>query len=250
MRTYGLIGNPLTHSFSETYFKERFRLHQLNDAVYRLFPLDRIEDLIPLISSEHLHGFNVTIPYKKMIFPLLHEIDDVARDAGAVNCVKVFGERENIFLKGYNTDVAGFEKLILETPANDSMKALILGNGGSAVAVAYVLKKMCIPFSFVSRNIRTPNEILFQELNESIIHEHPLIINCTPLGMFPHVEAFPDIPYQGITDKHICIDLIYNPAKTKFLEKCESCGAALYSGMTMLIEQAEKSWEIWNSDIK
>lgn len=248
MKSYGLIGNPLTHSFSEKYFKERFRLQQLIDVDYKLYPLSRIEDLPALIVSEKLNGFNVTIPYKKSIFPLLHEIDDVARDAGAVNCVKVFREHENVFLKGYNTDVAGFEKLISETQVNDSMKALILGNGGSAVAVAYVLKKMRIPFSFVSRNKKAAHELFFQELNESIIHEHLLIINCTPLGLFPEVDAFPDIPYHGITKEHICIDLIYNPSKTKFLEKSESHGASIYSGMTMLIAQAEQSWEIWSSE--
>lgn len=248
MRTFGLIGNPLTHSFSETYFKERFRFQQMHEVDYRLFPLERIEDVLHLIASEKLQGFNVTIPYKKSIFPLLHEIDDVAQDVGAVNCVKVFWEQEKFFLKGYNTDVAGFEKLISETQAHKSMNALILGNGGSAVAVAYVLQKIHIPFLFVSRNKKTANEILFQELNEAILQKHQLIINCTPLGMFPEVEAYPDLPYQSITDKHICIDLIYNPAKTSFLEKCESHGAAIYSGMTMLIEQAEKSWEIWNRE--
>lgn len=237
MKKYGLIGNPLAHSFSEKYFADKFKRESIHDCSYRLFPLQRIDQLPALLEKEHLQGFNVTIPYKESVLSYLNELSDEAKQIGAVNCVLI----ENDILIGHNTDVFGFENSLnqwLEKPIN---QALILGNGGSAKAVKFALKRLEIPFKIVSRS----GDLNYENLPASLVHESHLIINTTPLGMSPQTEAFPDIAYEAIGRQHFIFDLIYNPSETPFLRKCKIAGASIKNGAEMLKLQAEKSWEIW-----
>mgnify|MGYP001325927294 CR=1 FL=1 len=246
MRTYGLIGNPVVHSFSEKYFSDKFKREDIRNAQYSLFLLNEIEELQSLIQQVEFSGLNVTIPYKQSVIRYLDEIDEEALAVGAVNTVKFFKKNNKTITKGFNTDVFGFEKLLEKHNLPDDTQALILGTGGSSRAVAYILKKNKIPFSFVSRNPSNSISFSYKILSGNMISEHKLIINTTPLGMSPDVLSFPDIPYNFITNEHYCIDLIYNPEKTIFLQKCEHREANIINGMEMLISQAERSWEIWN----
>lgn len=245
MRTYGLIGFPLTHSFSQKYFAGRFQYQHISDAVYRNFAIDKIEDVSFVFATENLCGLNVTIPYKETIIPFLDELDASASGVGAVNTV-VFRNGKKI---GYNTDVYGFEKsltgFLAEAQRAQRIKALILGTGGSSKAVAYVLKKLGIEFQFVSRT-QKEYTLSYSDLKPQIILEHKLIINTTPLGMFPKMLAAPDIPYSFITSEHLLFDLIYNPSETESLKRGKQQGAQIKNGLEMLKLQAEKSWEIWN----
>ena len=245
MKHFGLIGHPLTHSFSKAYFNEKFRQEGL-DCDYDNYDL---EDL-SLIKQSNLLGFNVTIPYKEAIVPYLDELDEVAAEVGAVNTVKVM---PNGRLKGFNTDVIGFEALIphssfliphstLLTPHS----SLILGTGGASKAVQYVLKKHGIAFHLVSRDT-AKGDYTYAQLTSDIIKEHLLIINTTPLGTFPNVTEAPPIPYEAISPNHALIDLIYNPEETLFLKYGRKHGAKILNGLGMLHAQAEASWEIWNS---
>jgi len=246
MRIFGLIGYPLLHSFSEKYFSEKFRKEKINDAKYFLFPLKDISDYNSLIQRYMFSGLNVTIPFKQSIMQYLDEIDGDAGLAGAVNTIVFKKNNGKILAKGYNTDVYGFEHLLNLCDFQKAVKALILGTGGAAKAVGCVLNKRKIPFSYVSRNPLIENALSYQELNNAVISEHKLIINATPLGMFPETEKFPEIPYECIEKDHICIDLIYNPEKTEFLARCEQHNALVINGMEMFIAQAEQAWKIWN----
>jgi shikimate dehydrogenase len=246
MRTYGLIGFPLGHSFSAKLFNEKFLHENIEDAQYKLFPLNDIGQLLTLIEQNQISGFNITIPYKQAIIPYLDEIDAEAAAARAVNTVKIETRNNKFFLKGYNTDVYGFNKLLEKQKRPKQYKALILGTGGSSKAVSYVLKQKEIDFSLVSRTPMCDKILSYSGITEKIINEYKLIINTTPMGMFPDVNAFPDIPYSLITKNHCCIDLIYNPEETIFLKKCAAQGAWVCNGMPMLKAQAEASWKIWN----
>ncbi len=239
MKKFGLIGNPLAHSFSEKFFTDKFKRESIKDCSYKLFPLQRIDQLPALLEKEHLQGFNVTIPYKESVLSYLNELSNEAKQIGAVNCVFI----ENEKLIGHNTDVFGFEtslNLWLNKPIKH---ALILGNGGSAKAVKFALKRLEIPFEIVSRS----GELNYENLPASLVHDSHLIINTTPLGMSPQTETFPDIAYEAIGSQHFVFDLIYNPSETPFLRKCKLAGASIKNGAEMLKLQAEKSWEIWNS---
>jgi shikimate dehydrogenase len=245
MRLFGLIGKTLGHSFSPGFFTEKFRREGILDCSYKLYALPRIDDFIPLIQNNpDICGLNVTIPYKQEIMPLLDEIDPIAHEIGAVNTIKIFRNRNTIKLTGFNTDVSGFK--LSYTNQTKNLKALVLGTGGSAMAVKYVLHKWNVPFYSVSRTPTTKGEIGYMDLDKDLIRTHQLIINTTPLGMFPYVDACPPIPYHLLTNRHFLYDLIYNPGETKFLQLGRAAGADTQNGLLMLELQAEKSWEIWN----
>ena len=242
MKRYGLIGHPLKHSFSKEYFTELFE-YQALDCRYQNFDLKTVDEIHEVMERyPDLCGFNVTIPYKEAIIPLLDDIDETAKEIGAVNVVKI----DNGKLKGYNTDVYGFEKLLDRTTANrDIHHALILGTGGASKAVQYVLKQKDIPFATVSRE-SGKGDYTYDTLTDEILQQNQLIINATPVGMFPQIDNFPDLHYQGLGKNHILIDLIYNPKETSFMMLGKNWGAKAYNGMQMFEEQAKKTWEIFN----
>jgi len=265
MRRFGLIGYPLSHSFSRKYFKEKFKKENITDASYQIFPIQSLVEFPNIIHQmPELVGLNVTIPYKVDIIPFLNEIDLAAKDAGAVNTIKIIKLREpgqievnewtdqnlsldHVKLIGYNTDVYGFEMTLKPLLQPIHTKALILGTGGASKAVEYIFKKLGISYLFVSRNPEKSNEVSYGELNETAISQFPLIVNTTPLGMFPDTDKFPPIPYEFLTENHFLYDLIYNPEETIFLKKGREKGAITQNGLSMLKFQAEKAWEIWNS---
>ena len=243
---FGLIGNPLTHSFSQEYFTQKFQTEGLTNYQYRLFPLKKISELKILIANyPHLKGLNVTIPYKKLVVPYLDQLSHEASDTEAVNCIKIERHYGKPFLVGYNTDIFGFEQSLKPILKSWHKKAIILGTGGSASAVAFVLKSLKIGCFFVSRNPSGMNQVAYGSLGKDFMREHHLIVNATPLGMFPDTGRCPDIPYDQITKKHLLFDLIYNPEETLFLKKGSEKGAMVKNGIQMLHFQAEKSWEIW-----
>jgi shikimate dehydrogenase len=239
-----LIGYPLAHSFSKKYFSEKFQRENILNCVYENFPLSRIEEFPQLIQSNpNLVGLNVTIPYKEQVIPFLDELDEAVEEIGAVNTIKVSSRK----LKGHNTDVFGFIHSIKNLIQPFHSSALILGTGGSSKAVAFGLKKMGIEFDFVSRN-PDEKELRYEDLDDSVLHHYKIIINTTPIGMFPEVDVCPPIPYEYLTPSHLLFDLIYNPEETLFLKKGKEKQAATKNGLEMLQLQAEKSWEIWNSN--
>jgi shikimate dehydrogenase len=237
---FGLIGKDISYSFSKNYFTLKFKKLGLNDYEYVNFDLKSIDEFKDLIIKE-LKGLNVTIPYKENIIEFLDEIDEEAKLIGAVNTIKI-DKRGN--LKGYNTDVYGFEESLKPRLKKSHKKALVLGTGGASKAVCYVLDKLNIDYLIISR---TPEktQISYTDLNRSLLEKHTIIINCTPLGTYPKVEEYPKIPYDCITKKHLLYDLIYNPEKTRFLKEGEKRGADISNGLKMLELQAEKSWNIW-----
>lgn len=239
MRHYGLIGHPLGHSYSKAYFTAKFEAASL-DCDYQNYDLEDIS----VIKQSNLNGFNVTIPYKETIIPYLDELDPVAEKIGAVNTVKVLPNGE---LKGYNTDVIGFEGLLWSILPKNNVpeKALILGTGGASKAVQYILKIHHLPFHLVSRDSEK-GDYTYAQLTTDIITEHLLIINTTPLGTFPNVTEAPPIPYGTLSPSHTLIDLIYNPEETVFLRHGREHGAKIQNGLAMLHTQAEASWKIWN----
>ena len=241
MKRYGLIGHPLKHSQSRFYFNEKFEYLGL-DCLYQHFDIKSLDELHDIRAKyPDLCGFNVTIPYKESIIALLDEIDPVAKEVGAVNVVTITDGK----LKGYNTDVYGFEQLLERAIKNrDTSHALVLGTGGASKAVQYVLKQKGILYSTVSRNA-TKGDYTYDTLTDDVLKANPLIINTTPAGMFPQVDNFPDLHYQGLTKKHTLIDLIYNPRETAFMELGHTWGAKVYNGLQMFEEQAKKTWELW-----
>ena len=243
MKQFGLIGYPLSHSFSKGYFTDKFIKENITDCIYDIFPLESIADFDTLCKQhKNLVGLNVTIPYKEQIIPFLDELDKTAAEIGAVNTIK-FTDGKKI---GYNTYAYGFEMSLTPLLKPHHKHALILGTGGASKAVEYVLKKSGISFQYVSRT-KSQNTIVYEELNEIIIHNTTIIVNCTPTGMHPNVEDAPEIPYQYITSKHLLYDLIYHPADTQFLIFGKEQGAQTKNGLEMLYLQAERSWQIWNS---
>lgn len=247
-RRFGLIGYPLGHSFSPTYFEKKFRREKIEDAEYLLFPLSEITQIRNFIKQNPtLQGFNITHPYKKEILPFLDDIDDEAARVGAVNCVLIQRTGSQTLLKGYNTDVIGFAQTLAQLHLDTPTAALILGTGGAAQAVTAALKKLGCAITFVSRNKKN-DTLTYESLTSEIISQHLLIINTTPLGMYPNNNSFPIINYEELTQYHTLIDLIYNPEETIFLKKGKAKGARTYNGMNMLISQAEASWKIWNNN--
>ena len=244
MKLYGLIGFPLTHSFSKKYFTEKFQRENITDSNYENFPLLSLDEFPGLIHSHpELKGLNVTIPYKEQMLKFLDEIDEAAKEIGAVNTIKIADGK----LKGFNTDYLGFMQSIIKILEPHHSHALILGTGGSSKAVGYGLKKMGIDFHYVSRNPEQLEELNYSELDKDAIRSHKLIINTTPLGMFPDVDQCPPISYEFLTASHLLYDLIYNPEETLFLKKGKEQMAKTENGLEMLQLQAERSWEIWNS---
>lgn len=245
MNLYGLIGFPLSHSFSKNYFTERFKKENIKNSKYDLFPLEQIDDLPILLSvCQDLKGLNVTIPYKELVLPFLDEIEESAATIGAVNTIKIRQGK----LKGYNTDVYGFEKSLLRFVRNThDIKALVLGTGGAAKAVAYVLNQLKISFQYISRKEKA-NAHTYEWVNAEVLQEHRLIINTTPLGMSPNVESCPDIPYEHLSAEHYLFDLVYNPNVTQFLKQGKEQGCLIQNGLEMLHLQAEKAWNIWTNE--
>lgn len=238
---YGIIGYPLQTTFSPDYFNEKFNRLGIEES-YEKFPLERIETFEAFISiHKNLKGLSVTMPHKQSIIPFLNELDNTAKAIGAVNCIQL----KNGKLKGYNTDVIGFQNSLKPLLKGHHSKALILGTGGASKAVAYALQTLNIPFQFVSRENKE-GQLTYSALNESIIDEHKLIINTTPLGMKPNEGLYPAIPYTSIGSNHLLFDLIYQPEETPFLLEGKKRNAAVKNGYEMLILQAEAAWAIWN----
>ena len=239
---YGLLGKDIAYSFSKTYFNEKFTALQRHDHRYVNFDITSITQF-PAILRDHpnLKGLNVTIPYKEKIIPYLHDLSEEARNINAVNTIKLTTKG----LKGYNTDYYGFKNSFTPLLKKQHKNALILGTGGAAKAIAYALETLNIHYNFVSRN--TPEMLNYNALNDTIIQQHNIIINCTPLGTFPKTETLPELPYQHITPEHLLYDLVYNPPETKFLVLGKAQGATICNGLAMLKLQAEKAWEIWNA---
>lgn len=244
MQRFGLIGYPLTHSFSQKFFTEKFAQEKITDAVYENFSLKDMDELHQVLQQHaDLCGLNVTIPYKKQVLPFLTGASDAVQKMGACNCIKISGGK----LFGYNTDVFGFEKSLLRFLQPHHRKALILGTGGASAAVEFVLQKLGIDYLFVSRTA-SENAISYAMLDGQVMATHQLIINTTPLGMYPKVEDCPAIPYQYLTAQHHLYDLVYNPAETTFLMHGKLQGATIQNGQEMLVLQAEESWRIWNGE--
>lgn len=244
MRKFGLIGYPLGHSFSKKYFTEKFVSEFINDTVYENHELPKI-DLLPKIVAENpdLRGLNVTIPYKEAVIRYLDELSDDAREIGAVNTIKISSGK----LKGFNTDYIGFMRSLIPLLKPAHKKALILGTGGSSLAVKYALEKLGIECLLVSRNPFEENEISYSSITDEILQEHTLLVNTTPVGMFPDVLNAPEIPYQFLNEQHLLFDLIYNPEETLFLKNGKERGTTTKNGSEMLVLQAEEAWKIWNS---
>lgn len=236
MKTFGLIGKSLRHSFSFRYFNEKFLKEEIN-AQYLNFELNHISDFQALITKKKISGLNVTIPYKKHIIPLLDKISNEAKEIGAVNTIKFINGK----LIGYNTDIMGFTQSIYPI-LNDRNKALILGNGGAASAIKVALKKLEITYKTVNRN----SAFDYSDITKEITELHSIIINTTPIGTYPETADYPKIPYKYLNKSHLLYDLVYNPTETKFLKYGKSKGAAIKNGLEMLQKQAEESWNIWN----
>ena len=246
MKIYGLVGKSLTHSFSKDFFEQKFQKEQINDVCYLNFELDDIEQLPDLIKSEpNIHGLNVTIPYKISVCRFLTSVDKGAKFIGAVNTIKVIRKNDNIELHGYNTDAYGFYHSLHPFIKKHHKKALILGTGGAAKAVAYVMNRFGISIQEVTRNPLKSNQMSYRMIDLETIRSHNIIINTTPLGMYPNTDSYAHIPYEFLTDDHILFDLIYNPSETLFLQNGKKHGAVTINGLEMLQLQAERAWEIW-----
>lgn len=241
MKNFGLLGKNIDYSFSRGYFKNKFETNKL-ECSYNNFDLETIEDFEELKNTTQLSGLNVTIPYKQEVIPYLDAIDSEAQEIGAVNTIKI----KNGKLTGYNTDHFGFEHSLKPHLKPHHKNALILGTGGASKAVAFALKKLGIPFEYVSRSQSPAVKYTYELLSKKGIGEYQIIINCTPLGTFPDVTKCPQIPYDQITSNHLLFDLIYNPEETLFLKQGNKKNATTLNGLEMLSLQAEKSWEIWN----
>ena len=240
MRHFGLIGRELGHSFSAKFFNAKFKSEEI-DADYQLFEIESIIKLGELLGRNPLDGFNVTIPYKESIVPYLDDLSDVAREIGAVNCVEVRDGK----LIGHNTDITGIEASLHWLEAEEGCKALVLGTGGASKAVQYVLREGGAEVKVVSRT-EGAAELTYNDLSEELIADTDIIVNTTPLGMFPNTDSAPALPYSALSAKHTLFDCVYNPRLTKFLQLGAERGAHTIDGLTMFYAQAEASWAIWN----
>jgi shikimate dehydrogenase len=243
MKKFGLIGYPLTHSFSQNYFTEKFLKENKNDCSYENFSIENIAELLDIIKQNpDLIGLNVTIPYKEKVMEFLSETDEIAKEIGAVNTIKIKADGT---LKGFNTDAWGFAKSLSSVLSPRFKQALILGTGGASKAIIYVLRRIGINCIIISRNPES-GQFDYSQIDKSLIMESKLIVNCTPLGTFPDINSYPLIPYQFIGSEHLLYDVVYNPEETVFLTKGKEQGATIKNGKEMLITQAEESWRIWN----
>lgn len=246
MRTYGLIGFPLAHSFSKKYFTEKFEKEGITDVAFYNFPLASISEFPQLVKADPtLKGLNVTIPYKEKVLKYVNHLSEEVKETGAANCIKI----QEDGLVAYNTDVIGFRDSFVKKLKPGDKKALVLGSGGSSKAVQYVLHKLGIDFLVVSRTKDKKQKFIqYEQISKEMLDEFTVVINCTPLGMSPEEFSFPAIPYSLLTEKHYLFDLVYNPAKTQFLKRGEEQGAVIENGYEMLVLQAEASWKIWNEE--
>jgi len=237
---FGLVGKKLEHSFSKAYFTEKFETLNCN-AIYSNFEIETIDEIDSILCKDNLRGFNVTVPYKQAIIPFLDELDPIAQSIGAVNTVSIVNGKTI----GYNTDVFGFQQLIKPFFKSHHERAIILGTGGASKAIAYVLENLgCSPI-YISRYPNKENQFAYEEINKIMIEACPLIVNTTPIGMFPNHHDTIDFPTEFLNEKNLVIDLIYNPKETLFLKRAKAQNAWVLNGLTMLHQQAEKSWEIW-----
>jgi shikimate dehydrogenase len=273
MRLFGLIGYPLTHSFSKGYFTEKFEKLGISDShLYEKFEMADVTQSLPDLIAQNpdLEGINVTIPHKQNVIPFLNEIDDAAKRIGAVNVIKISRNTQNtplsigrgvggeVHLKGFNSDYYGFQNSLLEQrpfslperSRRERERALVLGDGGAAKAIKVALEDLNIDYKIVARRRITAETILFEELDQTIIESHQLIVNTTPLGTYPKSDECPEIPYQYLNSSHFLYDLVYNPAETLFMKKGIEQGAKAMNGLRMLHLQAEKSWDIWNDSVE
>ncbi|PRY10701.1 shikimate dehydrogenase [Pontibacter ummariensis] len=243
MRKFGLIGKKLGHSFSKRYFTEKFQREGIQDAVYELYELPAAQDLAKLLQQDpELVGLNVTVPYKEEVIPLLDELDQAAASIGAVNTIRIRNGRS----KGFNTDYVGFKSSLEQFyPQAERGQALVLGTGGAAKAVWAALDALSIPFVKVSRSPQQ-NELGYEQLTPERLQDYNLLVNTTPLGMYPKVDNCPSVPYESLTAQHYLYDLVYNPEEPLFLRKGAKVGAKTMNGLPMLYQQADAAWDIWN----
>lgn len=247
MEAYGLVGHPLGHSFSAGYFAEKFAREDI-DATYTNFDFADISQLTTLIAeNENLRGVNVTIPHKQAVIPLLDELSAEAREIGAVNVVRIARDADGtIRTKGYNSDVIGFVESLRPLLQSHHRRALVLGTGGASKAIVFGLKKLGIAPLYVSRMKRT-DALTYEELSPEVLSAHHVIVNCSPVGMYPHVDEAPNLPYHLLTPLHLCYDLVYNPLETTFMKKASAQGTVVKNGLEMLHLQAEAAWKFWHS---
>lgn len=246
MDLYGLIGKKLGHSFSPGYFKEKFRENHI-DADYKLFEMDGIDEVVDLVNENpNLKGFNVTIPFKREVIKYIDFLSDESKQTKSVNTIKIETISGKPVLYGHNTDIIGFEKSLLPLIKDRvGLRALVLGTGGSALSVSFVLDHLDIEHFLVSRNPSEKNQISYKTIDLKMLEKYHLIINATPVGMYPFVDNYPEIPYQDLSSRHLLFDLIYNPIETVFLSKGKQLGAGTSNGMAMLKTQADAAWDIW-----
>jgi shikimate dehydrogenase len=242
MHLYGLIGHPLSHSFSPQYFNEKFKQLGLDDHEYRAFDIPSISELPALLTTyPALAGLNVTIPYKQSVLAYTQWQHETVKACGAANCLKITSNG----IEAYNTDVTGFENSLRQWVPPGPLEALVLGTGGASRAVQFALQRMHIPFLVLSRQTGYAGQLLYQSVDKNILQSHRLIINTTPLGMYPQVEGCPDLPYHLLGPEHYLYDLVYRPEETQFLQKGKAQGSHTKNGYDMLILQAEAAWEVW-----
>ena len=251
MRIFGLIGYPLSHSFSQEYFSEKFEKEKIPATEYRLFSLEQIEDFPALLDTyPDIKGLNVTLPYKEKIIEFLDDLDETAEKVGAVNVIKIEADGRKI---GFNSDYTGFQQSLMSIPLQVlGSNALILGSGGASKAAQAVFKHMNINFKVVSRinstNLLEHDYLTYRDLDANLLSVHHFIINATPIGMYPNTKEYPDLPYHLLLREHYLYDLVYNPEETAFMQKGREYGLQVKNGLEMLYAQAEKSWEIWNTE--
>ena len=245
MDKYGLIGFPLEHSFSKDYFNNKFAAEKI-DAEYVNFEITSVAELKSIVKDPQLKGLNVTIPYKEQVIPYLDQLSENAKLIGAVNVIKIDRVKKKIKLTGFNSDIIGFKQSIEPLLKSHHQRALILGNGGAAKAVFYGLQQLGLTSTYVSRQKTSEQMLTYSELSPEVMETYEVIVNCTPVGMWPNVDDCPAIPYQLLTDKHLLYDLLYNPNETLFMQKGEEQGAAVKNGLEMLLLQAFAGWNFWN----
>ncbi|MEQ8517816.1 MAG: shikimate dehydrogenase [Cytophagales bacterium] len=243
MRRFGLIGYPIKHSFSKSFFNEKFKSEGILDCAYENFEANQVSELKTIINKYHPIGLNVTIPYKTVVLKYCDFLSEEVKLIGAANTLKITENK----IKAFNTDWLGFTKSLEKTNFDKNKIALIIGSGGSSKAIQYALKQLSIDYKIISRN---PNktDLTYDQLNEKVFKGASLIVNCSPLGAYPNTSECPNIPYHLLDSNHFCFDLVYNPEKTLFLEKSEKMGAGIKNGLEMLILQAEESWKIWQDN--
>ena len=241
---YGLIGYPLGHSFSARFFSEKFEKEGIA-AVYTNYEIVKAEDLLDIVQDPQLRGLNVTIPHKQAVLPMLDRISEEAKAIGAANVIRVSHDADGTHLYGYNSDVVGFSRSIAPLLNPSHKRALILGTGGASKAVVYGLQQLGISSTFVSRS-KKPGQLTYEELTPNIMAEHTVIVNCSPVGMFPHIDEAPAIPYASLTPQHLLYDLVYNPEQTQFMTRGAAHGAVVKNGLEMLHIQALVAWDFWH----